>query len=151
MFTFATARIAALVAGGGTAALLGIAGTGVTTALAAAPKAAAASPAARPHADRPVARAIFEAEADVLGLTPDQLRDQLGKGARVSDLANDRHLTKEQFADRLTANLRPRLAQLVEQKVIDQKRADHILDRIAHGHIPFWNGAHRHGKKTKTS
>jgi hypothetical protein len=96
---------------------------------------------------RAIAKAVFEAEADVLGIKPETLRDDLKKGQSVSDLAKDKGMTKEQFETRLLANLKPRLAALVSAKVITQKQADKVLDRIAKGHIPFWNGKHHRPKK----
>jgi hypothetical protein len=99
------------------------------------------------HADRrAIAKAVFEAEADTLGITPEQLRKDLKAGQKVSDLANDKHMNKDQFAAALAKNLKPRLDALVDKKVITRAQADKALDRIAKGHIPFWNGVH-HKKK----
>lgn len=99
------------------------------------------------HADRrAIAKAVFESEADVLGITPEKLRDDLKAGQKVSDLAKDKGMTKEQFADALAKNLKPRLDALVDHKVITRAQADKALDRIAKGHIPFWNGVHHHKK-----
>ena len=99
------------------------------------------------HADRrAIAKAVFEAEADTLGITPEKLRQDLKDGQKVSDLANDKHMNKEQFAAALAKNLKPRLDALVDKKVITRVQADKALDRIAKGHIPFWNGVH-HKKK----
>ncbi|HEV2413908.1 MAG TPA: hypothetical protein VGX27_03810 [Candidatus Dormibacteraeota bacterium] len=99
------------------------------------------------HADaRAVRKAVIEAEADVLGISPQTLVKDLKDGQKVSDLAKDKGLTKEQFADRLAAALKPRLEQLVDAKVITQAQADKVLDRIAKGHIPFWNGIHTRKK-----
>lgn len=92
---------------------------------------------------RAVARAVFESEADVLGIAPKTLREDLRKGQKVSDLAKDKGMTKEQFETRLVANLKPRLASLVEHKVITQAQADKVIDRISNGHIPFWDGLNR--------
>ena len=55
--------------------------------------------------------------------------------------------TFEQALQTILANLKPRLAALISAKVITQKQADKVLDRIAKGHIPFWNGTHHHKKK----
>ena len=71
------------------------------------------------------------------------LISDLKKGQKVSDLANDRHMTKEQFAAKLVGSLKPRLEQLVDHKQLTQARADRILDRISKGHVPFWDGIHR--------
>jgi hypothetical protein len=97
-----------------------------------------------PAADRrAIARAVFESEADVLGLTPRTLRQDLRKGQKVSDLAKDKGMTKEQFETRLIASVKPRLATLIDRKVITQAQADKVIDRISKGYIPFWDGLHR--------
>jgi len=96
------------------------------------------------HADRKLVRqAVLESEADVLGIPEGTLIADLKKGQKVSDLANDRHINKDEFAKKLAANLKPRLAQLVDHKQITQAQADRILDRISKGRIPFWDGIHR--------
>jgi len=96
------------------------------------------------HADRKLVRqAVLESEADVLGIPEGTLVADLKKGQKVSDLANDRHMTKDEFAKKLDATLKPRLEQLVDHKQLTQARADRILDRISKGNIPFWDGIHR--------
>ena len=96
------------------------------------------------HADRKLVRqAVLGAEADVLGIPEGNLISDLKKGQKVSDLAKDKHLTKDEFAEKLVAHLKPRLEQLVDHKQITQASADRILDRISKGHIPFWDGIHR--------
>ena len=96
------------------------------------------------HADRKLVRqAVLESEADVLGIPEGTLIANLKKGQKVSDLANDRHMTKDEFAKKLVANLKPRLEQLVDHKQLTQAQADRILDRISNGKIPFWDGIHR--------
>jgi len=103
-------------------------------------------PSADRHADRrAIRRAVIEAEADVLGLKPEELVKDLKAGQKVSDLAKAKGLTKEQFAARLIANLKPRLDALVDHKVITRAQADKVLDWIQKGHIPFWDGL-RHRK-----
>lgn len=133
------------VGAGGAAALLSLGAAGVLAASPTphpTPNAAASSP--DRHADRKLVRqAALEAEADVLGIPEGTLVADLKKGQKVSDLANERHMTKEQFAGRLVIALKPRLEQLVDHKQITQARAGRILDRISKGDIPFWNGAHR--------
>jgi hypothetical protein len=98
-----------------------------------------------PRSDRrAIRRAVFESEADVLGITLKTLRADLRKGQKVSDLARDKGMTKEQFETKLLAVLKPRLETLVEHKVITQAQADKAVDRISQGYIPFWNGIDRH-------
>jgi ribosome-binding factor A len=93
-----------------------------------------------------VRRAVIEAEADVLGVKPEDLVKDLRAGQKVSDLARARGMTEQQFAARLGVNLKPRLEALVDHKQITQAQADRILDRIAKGHVPFWDGVHRRKK-----
>lgn len=108
------------------------------------PSASSTAPATDHRADRrAIAGAVFESEADVLGITPKTLRQDLRKGQKVSDLAKDKGMTKEQFETKLIASVKPRLAVLVEQKVITQAQADKVIDRISKGYIPFWDGLRR--------
>jgi len=108
------------------------------------PSTSTTTPATDRHADRrAIARAVFESEADVLGIAPTTLREDLKKGQKVSDLAKDKGLTKEQFETKLIASVKPRLAALVDHKVITQAQADRVIDRISKGHVPFWDGIHR--------
>ena len=133
----------------GVAALLSV---GAVTASAATPTpkptpsagAGAQKPATDRRADlRAIRRAVIESEADILGIKPETLIKDLKAGQKVSDLAKDKGMTKEQFETRLVANLRPRLEVLVDHKVITQAQADKVLDGISKGHVPFWDGVHR--------
>lgn len=108
------------------------------------PAAGTSQAAPDPRADRrAIFRAVFESEADVLGLSPKTLRQDLRSGQKVSDLARDKGMTKEQFETRLIASAKPRLETLVDHKIITQAQADKAIDRISKGHVPFWDGIHR--------
>jgi hypothetical protein len=108
-----------------------------------APAASAKPTVPDPRSDRRAIRlAVVESEADVLGITPKVLRADLLHGQKVSDLAKDKGMNKDQFAAKLVTNLKPRLEVLVAHKVITQAQADRVIDRISKGHIPFWNGIH---------
>jgi uncharacterized protein YaiL (DUF2058 family) len=151
------AALAVKTIGAGTAAALlslGVAGAMAQAASPSpnpSPKASAKHTKPDPHKDRRAIRlAVLESEADVLHITPAQLREDLRQGQKVSDLAKDRGMTKDQFAAALAANLKPRLEALVEKKEITQAQADKVLDQISKGHIPFWNGIHPH-KSTTTA
>ncbi len=97
-----------------------------------------------PRSDRrAIFRAVFESEADVLGISPKTLRQDLRNGQKVSDLAKDKGMSKEQFEAKLITSARPRLETLVDHKVITQAQADKAIDRISKGHVPFWDGIHR--------
>jgi hypothetical protein len=143
------AAVAFKVTGSGLAAALlslGVAGGLAQAAASPSPNptpSVATKPAADPRMDRrAIRRAVLESEADVLGIKPEQLRDDLRHGQKVSDLARDKGMTKAQFAAKLAANLRPRLEQLVDSKLITQARADRLIDRIGKGWVPFWDGVH---------
>ena len=134
----------------GVAALLSIGAVTASAATSPTPKPTPSSsagtqkPSTDRHADRrAVRRAIIESEADVLGIKPETLVKDLRVGQKVSDLARDKGMTKEQFETKLVANLKPRLEVLVDHKVITQAQADKLLDRISKGHVPFWDGVHR--------
>ena len=140
-----TAAAVKLLGSGAAAAVLsmGVAGT-LAQAATPSPSPAASTSTSDRHADRKLVRqAVLESEADVLGIPEGTLIADLKKGQKVSDLANDRHINKDEFAKKLAANLKPRLAQLVDHKQITQAQADRILDRISKGRIPFWDGIHR--------
>lgn len=140
MSPFAAVAVKALGAAG-VAALLGV---GAVSAASPSP-----SPTATPdrHATRhAVVKAVIDSEADVLGIKAEELRKDLKAGQKVSDLAKAKGMTEEQFAQRLVASLKPRLEALVDHKLITQAQADRVLDRIAKGHVPFWDGIHRHRK-----
>jgi membrane-bound lytic murein transglycosylase B len=134
---------------GGAAALLSVGAAGVLAQAASptpnpTPTAGAKPSVPDPRSDRrAIFRAVFESEADVLGITPQTLRADLRKGQKVSDLARDKGMTQEQFETKLIAVVRPRLETMVDHKVITQAQADKAIDRISKGHIPFWNGIHR--------
>src|SRR5205814_6762830 len=75
------------------------------------------------HADRRAIRhAVIEAEADVLGTTPQTLVKDLRAGQKVSDLAKEKFMTKEQFETKLVASLKPRLQTLVEHRSSHRRR-----------------------------
>jgi hypothetical protein len=147
------AALAVKTIGAGTAAALLSLGVAGVLAQAASPtpkptSAAATAPTKPdPHKDRrAIALAVFESEADVLHITPAQLREDLRQGQKVSDLAKDRGMTKDQFATKLGVSVKPRLETLVEKKEITQAQADKVLDRISKGYVPFWDGIHHRTK-----
>jgi uncharacterized protein YaiL (DUF2058 family) len=121
----------------GVAALLSVGAVSAST----------ARPTTNAHPDRHAVRAaVIESEADVLGIAPQTLVEDLKAGQKASDLARDKGITQEQFEARLGATLKPLLETLVDKKVITQAQADRLLDRISKGHIPFWNGLHSRKK-----
>ena len=150
-----TPFVAVAVKAAGAAAAAAILGLGVVQAAGPtptpAPSASTKVPAAHDRGDRrAIARAVFESEADVLGIPPGTLRADLRKGQKVADLATDKGMTKDQFETRLIASVKPRLAALVDHKVITQAQADKVVDRISKGYIPFWDGLRTAAPATAT-
>jgi hypothetical protein len=97
------------------------------------------------HADRrAIAKAVFEAEAKTLGISVETLRQDLKDGKKVSELAKGK--SEADFAKLLYPNVKANLEALRGSGKISQKQEDKVLDRIAKGHVPYWNGAH-HKKK----
>jgi hypothetical protein len=154
MYPFAAIAVKAVGAAGAAAILsLGVAG-GLAQASSPSPtptpSAGTSHAVPDPRSDRrAIRRAVFESEADVLGISTKTLRADLRKGQKVSDLAKDKGMTKEQFETRLIASVKPRLEALVGQKVITQAQADKVLDRISKGYVPFWDGIHHRAPVTK--
>jgi hypothetical protein len=108
-----------------------------------------ASPADK-AAHKAIAKAIFDAEASVLGISPDALKAELKKGTKVSDLANTKGLDKAAFGTKLLQKLTGpagSLTVLVKAGTITDAQATKTADRIKNGHIPFWNGKHHKPKK----
>jgi hypothetical protein len=146
-FTGAAVKV---VGGGAAAAVLSLGlATGLAQAAGPSPSPAPSSSSApnQPTNDtrarrRAVRFAVLESEADVLGIKPEDLRKDLKAGQKVSDLAKAKGITQAQFAVKLDASLKPRLEELVDHKQITQAQADRVLDRIAKGHIPWWDGRH---------
>jgi hypothetical protein len=97
---------------------------------------------ARHHDWRAIRRAVIEAEADVLGITPEALVKSLKEGKTVSELAQAKGFTKAQFITRLLVDLTVRLDNLVDRKVITPAQEKKVLAWIADGHVPFWDGIH---------
>ena len=150
MTPFAAVAVKAMSAAAAAAILgLGVVQAASPTPTPTAPSASTKAPATHDRGDRrAIARAVFESEADVLGIAPKTLRADLRNGQKVSDLAKDKGMTKEQFETKLIASVKPRLAALVDHKVISQAQADKVIDRISKGYIPFWDGLHRAASAT---
>ena len=153
--------IAKLVMGGAGSALLSVAALGAgapVVALAANLPAAAAKATAPAKAGAAtkeqrasIRLAVTEAEADALGMTPDQLRDAIRSGKSVEDIATAKGMTKDKVVDKTVAALKPRLAALVAAGQITQKQADRALDHVQKGHLPGWKGDKHHKRGPATT
>ncbi|HKR98983.1 MAG TPA: hypothetical protein VJU79_05665 [Candidatus Dormibacteraeota bacterium] len=138
MSPFAAVAVKAL----GATAVAALLSAGVVSAATPSPSPSPSAGGDKHPARHAVVRTVVDSEAQVLGVKPEELRKDLKEGKTVSDLAKARGMTREQFATKLVADLKPRLKDLVDHKVITQAQADKILDRISKGKIPFWDGVH---------
>jgi len=143
-----------LVLGGAGSALLGVSLLGASApALAATPTPRPAHSAAADHKHndkrqdrRQIMHAVFDAEAAVLGMKAEELRDALKHGKTIEELAKAKGLNKDQFADKLATAVKPALDKLVDTHKITADQEKKVVAAIRAGHIPFWNGIH-HRKK----
>jgi hypothetical protein len=138
--------LAKVAVGAGGAGLLALGALGVSTPVLAATT--SGTQASLKHHDnrqdhRQIAAVVFGAEASVLGMKPEDLRTALKQGKKVSDLAGDKGMTKEQFGQAVATAARPDLDKLVDAKKITADQAQKVERRLAAGHVPFWNGLHR--------
>lgn len=113
----------------------------LTTVLTAAKPSTPSTAGSSAHAKRLGIRArrlVFRSEADVLHLTPRQLRSDIRGGTSVEQLAAKAGMDKAQFTAAVVADLKPRLDRLVKAGRINQAQADHIIDRVQKGWLPGW-------------
>ena len=144
-------RVGAIAAKTIGAVAAGVLGVGAVTAFAASPSVAPTrvvsaidtAKADKHSGRRTVARAVLESEADVLGIKPSALINDLRKGVAVAELARDEGLNKARFTTRLLIRLTLRLDTLVANDVISLTHAKAILHWISSGHVPFWTGDQR--------
>lgn len=142
--------LARLAMGAGGAGLLAVGALGATPALAATtptPQASASPKAGAHHNDnrqdrRQVGRVVFEAEADVLGIKPEELRKDLREGKTVAQLAGAKGMNEQQFGEAVAKAAKPGLDKLIDSKAITADQAQRVEQRLSAGHVPFWNGRH---------
>lgn len=68
--------------------------------------------------------------AQVLGLTTDELREQLRSGKTLAEVAADQGVERQTLVDALVASATERLAQAVTDGKVDQERADELTARL---------------------
>ena len=137
MNPFAAIAVKAL-GGGTTAVLLSVGAMGTVAEAATTPTPTPAPSTVTAH--QAVVRAVIASEAYILKLRPEQLVDDLQHGVTVQQIARIEGISKINFELRLLFNVRPRLQSLVNHHVITRAQMVRVLDRIARGNIPFWNG-----------
>ncbi|GFN23438.1 hypothetical protein [Thermanaeromonas sp. C210] len=68
--------------------------------------------------------------ASILGMTPQELRDELRSGKTLEQLAAEKGLTLQGIKERLTEAVKGRLDQMVAQGKISREKADRIIERL---------------------
>ncbi len=139
--------LAKVAVGAGGAGLLSLGALAAATPVLAATTATTTQPTTTRHQDnrqdrRQIAEVVFNAEASVLGMKPEDLREALKQGKKVSDLAGDKGMTEKQFGQAVATAAKPDLDKLVDAKKITADQAQKVERRLAAGHVPSWNGLH---------
>ena len=68
--------------------------------------------------------------ARALGITPEQLRQELQAGKTLVQVAQERNVTRDELKDRLRAQQQQRLDQAVQQGRMTREQADQVLARF---------------------
>lgn len=75
--------------------------------------------------------AHLEAVAEVLGLTVEELREELQSGKSLADIAEEQGVALEDLEDAILAKVKEHLDEAVADGRMDQERADEILAKLA--------------------
>lgn len=92
---------------------------------------------------RAIREALRAAEAGTLGMSPDELREDL-RHESLGELAARKGFDEKSFGQAVAKDLQPRLEKMVDSHEISADRAHKLLDRLNAGHVPGW---HRHDRK----
>jgi hypothetical protein len=99
-------------------------------------------PSARPVQPRPAARAVaqavLQAEAQILGMQPRQLTEQLRQGTTVSQLAAQKGIDQASFQAQLVQDVKPILDQDVQSGELTAAQEQQALRRLS-TQIPRWS------------
>ena len=140
-----------------TAAVTGSQNTALPPVMPAATPSASAPPTSSPvpspnPAARAMAVAVLEAEAQVLGVQPADLRADFRAGTTVQALAARKSLDEAQFQTQLVADVRPLLDQDVQRGTITSTQEQNVLRRLGEV-VPNWDrvgAAHRQPSPSPT-
>ena len=102
-----------------------------------APAATPGQPTPAPAA-RAAAAAVLQAEAQVLGVQPKDLRAEFRAGTTLQALAAQKGLGEAQFQTQLVAGVRPLLDQDVQQGTITSAQEQNVLRRLGKA-VPNWD------------
>ncbi|HEY1455064.1 MAG TPA: hypothetical protein VGG31_01090 [Candidatus Dormibacteraeota bacterium] len=87
---------------------------------------------------------ILAAAAAALGVTPAQLKTDLGGGMSLSQVAASKNLTEAQFRTNLIAQVTPLLDAAVKSGKLTTTQEHAVLQRLKTGPIPFWSTGMKH-------
>ncbi|MBO0687505.1 MAG: hypothetical protein J2P45_30510 [Candidatus Dormibacteraeota bacterium] len=124
--------------------------TAASSSPAASPSAAATPHASPSPATKALSAAVLQAEAQVLGLQPKQLRAAIRSGTTLQTLASQQNLTESQFQAQLSVDLKPLLDQDLQQGTISSAQEQSTLNRLGR-RIPNWNRTPAAGAKPSPS
>jgi membrane-bound lytic murein transglycosylase B len=120
------------------------------TATPASPLPPASAPGATPNPGaRAMATAVLEAEAQVLGIQPKELRADFKAGTTVQALAAQKNISQAQFQTQLTTDLKPILDRDVQQATITSTQEQFVLRRVGQV-IPNWDHVGRQAPPSPT-
>ncbi|HLH70254.1 MAG TPA: hypothetical protein VKY90_14855 [Candidatus Dormibacteraeota bacterium] len=97
-------------------------------------------PAQSRPAARAVAQAVLQAEAQVLGMPPRQLTQQLRQGTTLSQLAAQKGIDQASFQAQLVQDVKPILDQDVQSGELTAAQEQQALRRLS-TQIPRWSQA----------
>lgn len=93
-----------------------------------------------------------DAAAKALGISSDELKQDLGKGMTLHQIADSKGISESQFRSALIKNLTPVLDQAVKDGKITKDQETKILQRLQSQPLPLWDRTGgRHGPRTSPS
>jgi uncharacterized protein YidB (DUF937 family) len=74
--------------------------------------------------------AVWAALAEKLGLTPDELVDEVGSGKTLADLAQEKGVSTADLTATMKETMRAVLEEAVEDSILTQQQADQMLEQM---------------------
>ncbi len=95
---------------------------------------------------RETGQQVFQAVADKLGMTTDQLKSDLKSGQTLADIAKSKNVSDQDLKTAVVNTVKPKLDQAVKDGKITQDQANKVLDRIQKADLSKGLGQFRHHK-----
>ena len=103
------------------------------------------------EAGKAIGQETFGAEASVLGISTDQLMQDLRSGQKVKDLAAAKGMDENAFRAAYVAKIKSDLAALVTKGTITQAQADKFTQMAQKAPIPGWDGMPHKATRARTT